>query len=254
MFEIHPIRAFSDNYIWTLVKDNEVTVVDPGDPKPVKQFLEEKDLTLKNILITHHHFDHTGGIEDLINLSNCEVYGPHGDHIKGIKVTLNEGDEIEISNVKFNVFSTPGHTLDHLSYFANLEEPILFCGDTLFAGGCGRVFEGTYEQMFNSLKKLSNLPANTKVYCGHEYTLSNLKFALEVDIQNKYLIDEYKHILELSKSSTPSLPTTIDKEFKVNPFLRCNDPLIKNKIKKEFGIEGDELETFAALRKWKDNF
>ena len=137
MFEIYPIRAFSDNYIWTLVKDNEVTVVDPGDPKPVKEFLEKRDLTLKNILITHHHFDHTGGIEDLINLSNCEVYGPHGDHIKGINKKLNEGDEFEISNIKFNVFSTPGHTLDHLSYFANAEEPILFCGDTLFSGGCG---------------------------------------------------------------------------------------------------------------------
>ena len=237
MFEIYPIRAFSDNYIWTLVKGNEVTVVDPGDPKPVKEFLEKRDLTLKNILITHHHFDHTGGIEDLINLSNCEVYGPHGDHIKGINKKLNEGDEFEISNIKFNVFSTPGHTLDHLSYFANAEEPILFCGDTLFAAGCGKILGGTASDLYNSIFRIANLPNNTLVYCAHEYTLANIEFASELfpddtDIKARKLI-----VKNSRRQGLATVPTTIKEEKLTNPFLRC-----KNVIE------------FTEMRMAKDNW
>ncbi|MFL2707980.1 MAG: hydroxyacylglutathione hydrolase [Gammaproteobacteria bacterium] len=254
MFSVNPIKAFSDNYIWLLTTNEGSIVVDPGEAVKILDLIDKDKINLQGVLITHHHFDHTSGLGDLINKKLVDVYGPENNIIE-INKRVKDLDQISVLGIDFEVIEIPGHTLDHIAFYAfNDNNPILFCGDTLFAGGCGRVFEGTYEQMFNSLKKLSSLPSNTKVYCGHEYTLSNLKFALEVDIQNKYLMDEYKHILELSKSSTPSLPTTIDKEFKVNPFLRCNDPFIKNKIKKEFGIEGNELETFTALRKWKDNF
>ena len=255
MFEIYPIRAFSDNYIWTLVKDNEVTVVDPGDPKPVKEFLEERNLKLKNILITHHHFDHTGGIEDLINLSNCEVYGPHGDHIKGINITLNEGDQFEISNIKFNVFSTPGHTLDHLSYFANAEEPILFCGDTLFSGGCGRLFEGTPKQMLESLTKFSQLPSDTKVFCTHEYTESNLKFAVEVEPNNTLLNEKYSEVRKLRSEDKITLPSSIGTELNINPFMRCNQASVIEAAQAYSQTQVNEAEeVLGVIRGWKDNF
>ena len=182
MFEIFPIRAFSDNYIWMLIKDDEVTVVDPGDSVPVINLLNEKNLNLKNIIITHHHFDHTGGIQKLNEVYDCDVYGPSQGHIQGINKPINDNQEFVISNTVFKAIATPGHTLDHLSYFIDQDsEPFLLSGDTLFSGGCGRLFEGTPLQMYESLSKFANLPTNTKVYCTHEYTESNLKFALAVE-------------------------------------------------------------------------
>ena len=158
----------------------------------IQNFIEDSDLVLKNILITHHHFDHTGGIKDLVNTNNCEDYGPKGDHIEGINKKLVEGDHFEISNISFKVLSTPGHTLDHIAYFVDLKNPLLFCGDTLFSGGCGRLFEGTAENMYKSLEKFISLPEETLVFCAHEYTQSNLKFAL-----SKYGIGFVKTSLSL---------------------------------------------------------
>ena len=149
----------------------------------------------------------------------------------------------------------PGHTLDHIGFYSfNNDNPILFCGDTLFAGGCGRIFEGTYKQMFNALKNISKLPSHTNIYCGHEYTLSNLKFAIEVDSNNIDLKKEYNDVLKKVKLNIPTLPTTLSKELIINPFLKCDDLSIQNKIKEKFNISANELEIFTALRKWKDNF
>ena len=255
MFEIFPLRAFSDNYIWTLLKDKEVTVVDPGDPKPVMSFLEKRDLTLNNILITHHHYDHTGGIQALVELYNCEVYGPTGDHIEGINTPLTEGDVIEISGIEFNIFSTPGHTLDHISYFADVDVPLLFCGDTLFSGGCGRLFEGTPEQMFNSLNKFSVLPSNTQVFCTHEYTESNLTFAVEVEPDNKDLNERLNEVREMRREDKITLPSTISTELKINPFLRCHREEVIQAAQNysQTAVSKDE-EVLGVIRNWKDNF
>ncbi len=175
--------------------------------------------------------------------------------IEGINNIVKESDKFSLIGIDFEVIEIPGHTMDHLAFYSsNNRDPILFCGDTLFAGGCGRVFEGTFEQMFKSLKKISNYPKETKIFCGHEYTLSNLKFALEVDKDNKQLQDEYINVKKLISSDIPSLPTNLNKELKVNPFLRCDEINIKNKVIDKFDIIDDELEIFTALRKWKDNF
>ena len=255
MFEILPLRAFSDNYIWTLIKDDEVTVVDPGDPSPVKEFLIDKPLTLKNILITHHHFDHTGGIEDLSKNFDCDVYGPEGDHINGITKTLSEGDQFQISNTTFHVLSTPGHTLDHLSFFTNDKQPLLFSGDTLFFGGCGRLFEGTPQQMFQSLSKFSELTPDTQVFCGHEYTESNLNFAAEVEPCNAELSNKLDEVRELRKKDKITLPSSIATELNVNPFMRCKEAGVI-KAAQEYSqtnvSQGDEV--LEVIRNWKDNF
>ena len=255
MFEIHPLRAFSDNYIWTLIKDNEVTVVDPGDAGPVKEFLIDKSLILKNILVTHHHFDHTGGIEDLSANFNCNVFGPAGNHINGITKTLVEGDKFEISNVTFRVLSTPGHTLDHLSFYTDNNQPLLFSGDTLFFGGCGRLFEGTPQQMFESLSKFSELPLDTQIFCGHEYTESNLNFAAEVEPYNTELSVKLDEVRELRKKDEITLPSSIATELSVNPFMRCNEAGVI-KAAQEYSqtnvSQGEEV--LGVIRDWKDNF
>ena len=228
-------------------------VVDPGESNKIIELIDSNKINLRGVLITHHHYDHTNGLLDLIKKKDLEVYGPN-NNIQGINNRVIELDKITIIGIEFEVIEIPGHTLDHIAFYSfNNGEPILFCGDTLFAGGCGRVFEGTYNQMFDS-KKISSYPQETKVYCGHEYTLSNLKFALEVDTNNHELENEFNNVKSLIASNTPSLPTTLQKELKINPFLRCNHSTIKNKVIKKFGMVDDELEIFTALRKWKDNF
>ena len=255
MFEVHPIRAFSDNYIWALVKDNEVSVVDPGDPAVVQNFIEDSDLVLKNILITHHHFDHTGGIKDLVKTYNCEVYGPKGDHIEGINKKLVEGDKFEISNISFRVLSTPGHTLDHIAYFVDLENPLLFCGDTLFSGGCGRLFEGTPKQMFQSLSKFSDLPLDTKVFCTHEYTESNLRFAIEVEPNNDILSEKYSEVRQLRREDKITLPSSIGVELDINPFMRCHKMEVIESAQQYSQKKVHKAEeVLGVIRNWKDNF
>ena len=253
MLIVEPIKAYTDNYIWLVSTNEGSIVVDPGESKEILNLIDSNKIDLKGVLITHHHYDHTNGLLDLTNKMNLEVYGPK--KIEGINNIVKESDKFSLIGINFEVIEIPGHTLDHLAFFSsNNKDPILFCGDTLFAGGCGRVFEGTFEQMFKSLKKISNYPKETKIFCGHEYTLSNLKFALEVDEDNKELADEYINVKNLISSDIPSLPTSLNKELKMNPFLRCNEINIKNKVTDKFDIIDDELEIFTALRKWKDNF
>ena len=253
MLSVEPIKAYTDNYIWLVSTNEGSIVVDPGESKEILNLIDTNKIDLKGVLITHHHYDHTNGLLDLTNKMNLEVYGP--EKIEGINNIVNESDKFSLIGINFEVIEIPGHTLDHLAFYSpNNEDPILFCGDTLFAGGCGRVFEGTFEQMFMSLKKISKYPKETKVFCGHEYTLSNLKFALEVDKDNKDLVNEFNNIEKLISSDIPSLPTNLNKELKLNPFLRCHDIDIKNKVIEKFDIIDDELQIFTALRKWKDNF
>ena len=253
MLSVEPIKAFTDNYIWLVSTNEGSIVVDPGESKEILNLIDSNKIDLKGVLITHHHYDHTNGLLDLTNKMNLQVYGPK--KIEGINNIVEEFDKFSLIGIDFEVIEIPGHTLDHLAFYSsNNKDPILFCGDTLFAGGCGRVFEGTFEQMFKSLKKISNYPKETKIFCGHEYTLSNLKFALEVDEDNKQLADEYINVKKLISSDIPSLPTNLNKELKLNPFLRCNEINIKNKVIDKFDIIDDELEIFTALRKWKDNF
>ena len=253
MLSVEPIKAYTDNYIWLVSTNEGSIVVDPGESKEILNLIDSNKIDLKGVLITHHHYDHTNGLLDLTNKMNLEVFGPK--KIEGINNIVKESDKFSLIGIDFEVIEIPGHTLDHLAFYSsNNRDPILFCGDTLFAGGCGRVFEGTFEQMFESLKKISNYPKETKIFCGHEYTLSNLKFALEADEDNKQLADEYINVKKLISSDIPSLPTNLNKELKVNPFLRCNEINIKNKVIDKFDIIDDELEIFTALRKWKDNF
>ena len=253
MLSVEPIKAYTDNYIWLVSTNEGSIVVDPGESEEILNLIDSNKIDLKGVLITHHHYDHTNGLLDLTNKINLEVYGPK--KIEGINNIVKESDKFSLIGIDFEVIEIPGHTLDHIAFFSsNNKDPILFCGDTLFAGGCGRVFEGTFEQMFMSLKKISKYPKETKVFCGHEYTLSNLKFALEVDKDNKDLVNEFNNIEKLISSDIPSLPTNLNKELKLNPFLRCHDIDIKNKVIEKFDIIDDELQIFTALRKWKDNF
>lgn len=257
MIKIEPIKAFSDNYIWLVTTNEGLLVVDPGDAAPVESYLKDNNMSLSNILITHHHFDHTGGVKKLSETNNnLDVYGPTNSIFDGINKELKDGDKINILGIDFSIIEVPGHTLDHIAFFAeNDGNPFLFCGDTLFAGGCGRIFEGTYEQMFESLSKLSELPLNTKVYCGHEYTLSNLSFALKVDKSNNILQVRYTDCIEARNNDIPTIPSTLELEMQTNPFLRHDQKDIQECImqKNDYLKDRNNMEIFKALREWKDN-
>ena len=255
MIEIFAIPAFTDNYIWALRKDKQLVVVDPGDPNAVQDILLKENLDLIAILITHWHPDHTGGLLELSKEKAIPVYGPKGGHIEGITNELGENDQITILGTNFNVFETPGHTLDHISYFSDQANPILFCGDTLFSGGCGRLFEGTPTQMYNSLSKFSSLPEETKVFCTHEYTLSNLNFAVEVEPTNKELLKYYEEVSNKRNNNEITLPSNIKLEKNINPFLRSSESSIKKSAEKYSSKSNlDNIETLSVIRSWKDNF
>lgn len=254
MINIEPIAAFSDNYIWLLSTNEGSIVIDPGESKSLLKILKENKLDLRAILITHHHFDHTGGIEEILSEISIDVYGPK-NNIASINKRLVGGSKINLLGIEFEVIEIPGHTLDHIAYYSkNNGQPILFCGDTLFAGGCGRVFEGTFEQMHNSLSILKKLPSNTKIYCGHEYTESNLAFAKNVEPLNENIISRYNETLNIRKQGIPSLPSTIGAELQTNPFLRVDTEEVQEMILKKFNTPKDDEEVFTALRQWKDNF
>ena len=250
---ILPLPAFTDNYIWLIEKNGKATVVDPGDAEVVNNYLKEKNLELENILITHHHYDHTGGVEQLRESYECNVYGPCDSPFNGVEIKLKENDEIQIHDTKFKIIEVPGHTLDHIAYYSE-EQNTLFCGDTLFSGGCGRIFEGTPNQMYESISKLSVLDLSTIIYCTHEYTQSNLNFAIKVEPGNDNLV-EYKNNIDMKRSKNEiSLPTNLKLEKNINPFLRSHVEEIKENIKDFAKINHpSDLETFTAVRSLKDN-
>ena len=252
---VFPIKAFNDNYIWCLGNQTHCAVVDPGDAGPVLAYCQDNKLTLSAIIITHHHWDHTGGIDALLAaFPNIPVYGPQNKDIKQITTRLSEGDHIELSklDVKFSVLEVPGHTLDHIAYYGDTG---LFCGDTLFSVGCGRLFEGTPQQMLQSLAKLTALPADTVVYCTHEYTLANIAFAEVVEPSNQALIDYKQWAKQQREKNMPTLPSSIIRELAVNPFLRCSSPELMTNVSQNMGTSlTSEQAIFASLRSWKDNF
>jgi hydroxyacylglutathione hydrolase len=252
MHNITAISAFEDNYIWTIHNDTHALVVDPGDAAPVLDFLAAHGLTLSGILCTHRHMDHVGGIERLRSVYNVPVYGnrhknPHITHElrDGSKLMLNEFDLV------FDILEVPGHVNDHLAFYA-ATLGILFCGDVLFGAGCGKNFEGTTEQLHHSLKRLSQLPDETVIYCAHEYTLSNLRFALVCEPGNA---DMQKRADDIRRQGTaPTVPFTLTLEKATNPFLRCKQPEIILQLQQRGLTDTTESAVFTALRKWRDNF
>ena len=254
MVEVKAIHAFTDNYIWLLTTNEGSVVIDPGDFRPVSEYIKKHNKDLTGVLITHHHFDHTGGLKDLTKNYEIPIIGPK-NNISEINKVVKHGDKVNILGLEFDVIAVPGHTLDHIAFYCeNDGEPFLFCGDTLFAGGCGRIFEGTAHQMYDSLQLLKNLPKATKVYCAHEYTEQNLEFALMVEPKNSDLQARYAHVKKLRSENEITVPSNIDVEIKTNPFLRCDEDDIKNLIFEKYDIKGDNPTTFKAVREWKDSF
>ncbi len=252
MINIKPLKAFTDNYIWLLETNEEVSVVDPGDAKPVLDYLSKTNKNLKDILITHHHFDHTAGVPELEKIISGSIYGPKNS-FELIKEKVTQGDALTSLGVKFEIIEVPGHTLDHIAFYSE-ENNILFCGDALFGGGCGRVFEGTFDQMFESLNKLKQLPKGTQIYCGHEYTKSNLVFSVQVEPENNDLIKRNSEIDNLLIENGSSLPSSIGLEIKTNPFLRCDVLSDNMNLIKKIGLNNpSEKEIFKYIREWKDS-
>ncbi len=249
-----PIPAFQDNYIWLMRDQRHAAVVDPGDASPVLAYLQREKLELTAILNTHHHADHVGGNAGLLSKFRVPVYGPRNESIPNLTYRLSEGDHVSVPSLglEFNVLDIPGHTSGHIAYYgANL----LFCGDTLFACGCGKLFEGTAQQMYASLQKLSSLPDGTLVYCGHEYTLANIRFAKAADPANAALLKLEAKVRELRQQNLPTLPSDIGLEKATNPFLRCNYPEIVRAASRAAGKSlTDPVSVFAAIREWKNNF
>ena len=217
--QITPIKAFQDNYIWAMIEDQNLIIVDPGDAKPVLDFISHSKINLLSILITHKHLDHMGGVDEIYTkYPNIEIYAPRDSNFSFPFKAVGEGEEFKIdgTSMNFKVLETPGHTLDHIAY---INESNLFCGDTLFACGCGRIFEGTYNQMFESLQKFKKLDANMKVFCAHEYTVKNIEFALSLNPTNKKLLNRLKSCL----NQEVTLPSSLKEEFETNPFLLAKD-------------------------------
>lgn len=255
--QVVPLRAFTDNYIWMLHTPRDarqVIVVDPGDANPVQRALQANDLKLAAILITHHHMDHIGGVASLVSDYAVPVYGPAREKIPGSAHALHEGDVVALDHLglKFQVLDVPGHTAGHIAYYGH---GAIFCGDTLFSGGCGRLFEGTAEQMTTSLAKLARLNGNTLVYCTHEYTLSNLRFARTVEPNNRALADYQVSCTDKRERDEPTVPSTIALEHSVNPFFRCEVESVKHAAEAHVGHAlQSTTEVFAAVRAWKDTF
>ena len=253
------VPAFKDNYLWLIHDGAHAAVVDPGDSGPILDALTTHGLTLTAILLTHHHADHTGGVPALLARFPVPVYGPRNDRIDAVTHPLAEGDRVTVPELglELEVLDVPGHTLGHIAYVRRTPGPHwLFCGDTLFAGGCGRLFEGTPEQMAASLEKLAALPEDTKVYCAHEYTLSNLRFAEAVEPDNQALALRVRDESAKRAVDVPTVPSTIALERRTNPFLRYREPAIVRELVKAGRLtEGaTPVQAFAALREWKNVF
>lgn len=258
--EVIPLAALADNYIWVIRKGRDVVVVDPGDAAPVEAYLRDHDVHLQAILVTHHHDDHVGGLDALLAARHIPVYGPADEGIPAVTVPLRDGDSAVLPalGLPLQVIGVPGHTLGHIAYLLHTEEgaaPFLFCGDTLFASGCGRLFEGTPAQMLDSLDRLAALDPATRVCCAHEYTLSNIEFALACEPDSPALKAWRETASAARARGEPTLPTTVGHELALNPFLRADVPALRRTLADAFGRPvPDRLAAFTLMREWKNRF
>ena len=259
MLQVIPIPAFTDNYIWLITNEERkyAVIVDPGDADPVIQELENRKLQLLAIFITHHHSDHVGGISELVKrYPNTSVYGPAKEFIPHITQAIDSKKTVTLGqlSLSFDIIDIPGHTAGHIAYYYNnKKDRSLFCGDTLFANGCGRVFDGSMHDLHTSLNNIAKLPAETRIYCAHEYTLDNIGFAKWVEPENQDLIDRQERCWELIDSGRGTVPSTLEMEFKTNPFLRIHIPEVIAKAEEIAGREANTpLDVFTILRIWKD--
>jgi hydroxyacylglutathione hydrolase len=257
MLTVIPISAFKDNYIWLLVNsaNQYCAIIDPGDAEPVIDYIQKEKLLPCAILITHHHHDHSGGVLALKKkYSAIPVYGPSLESIAGVDHKVAENDVVSLAQLglKLIVYDIPGHTRGHVAYYGN---EMVFCGDTLFAAGCGRLFEGTANQMVQSLSKIRNLPDNTLIYCAHEYTAANLRFAELVEPENQAIQERKKNVAQQMAQQIPTLPSQLLLEKMTNPFLRCHKSAVINAVQSQSQeTSTDPVKIFQALRAWKDNF
>ena len=250
------LPAFEDNYLWLLHDGQQALVVDPGDAAPVQAALRRLGLRLACILVTHHHGDHTGGVTALREASGATVYGPARERIPEPFTPLAGGDRLRVLGLDFEVLDVPGHTAGHIAFFARDVDgaPLLFCGDTLFSGGCGRIFEGTPAQLLASLDALAALPPTTRVCAAHEYTLGNLRFARTVEPDNTALAAHERQCLQRRADGRPTLPSTIGLERAINPFLRSREAAVTRAVRAHSPSANDAVAVFAALRQWKNEF
>ncbi|MDY7559453.1 hydroxyacylglutathione hydrolase [Pseudomonas sp. 10B1] len=259
MIQIDALPAFTDNYIWLLqdASSKRCAVVDPGDAEPVLAWLKQHpDWQLSDILVTHHHDDHVGGVEQLKTVTGARVLGPAAEKIPARDIALNDNDSITVLGLGFDVFAVPGHTLGHIAFYHDdPQAPLLFCGDTLFAAGCGRLFEGTPAQMHDSLSRLAGLPDSTLIYCTHEYTLSNLRFAQAVEPANLDIAERFIQVSHWRSENRISLPSNLALERRTNPFIRTHEIAVKEKADERTGTDNrSSTAIFASLRAWKDKF
>ncbi len=253
-YEVVALRAFADNYIWTIRDAGHAAVVDPGDARPVIEYLEREKLELVAILNTHHHADHVGGNAALLARTRVPVYGPHDERIPEVDHRLGDGESFVLPhfNIEFETLEIPGHTRSHVAFVGG---GMLFCGDTLFAAGCGRLFEGTPRQMHDSLTRLSRLPDDIRVYCGHEYTLSNIRFARAAEPENRLLPELEARMQALRDRDQPTLPSTIGQEKATNPFMRVGEASVaRNASNRAAKKLSDPVSVLAEIRDWKNNF
>ena len=259
MTEILGLHAFDDNYIWLLRGQGCVAVVDPGDAAPVLDYLEQSGDRLCAILTTHHHGDHVGGLAEILARFPVPVFGPELENIPGVSHPLTGGEHIELPELALHldIIAVPGHTRGHIAYYGPSidTDGAVFCGDTLFGAGCGRLFEGTPAQMHESLAKLAVLPAPTLVYCAHEYTQSNLRFALAVEPGSIAVQRRSEHVLQDRAAGRATIPTSVRVELETNPFLRWDAPAVRAAAASRLGrVPLDAVETFTAIREWKNRF